>query len=400
MESIFIALKADGDLHEKSLDTQFTALLFQPMRSLTLTWTLLLMVDALDACVPKDGETILRNVISRCTEIPALRILVTSRPENHITYLFKGANSIRKVILHDIENAVIASDIRYYLECQLRGIYEDCKFSNVPPGWPPPRDLTALVDKAGKLFIWAATAVKFIGDSHILNPVKQLQIILGKTVSSQDPHAELGELYQMVLSSGLHDLDRLPDFQQMLGTVVLLRNPLSLEPLGRFLGILDVDYLLIHIQSIIPLPQHPEGTVEIYHPSFPDFITTSSHCHERFRLEVGKHERWMALHCMDLLTTGLTDAVLEIVPWYSLNSQVENLTTALTAAVRLEIQYACRFWASHLGRVQLVDEEVNEALGRFTGAGMGVGKGHLLQWVMVMSMMGGVHDAIRSLQRL
>src|SRR5258707_14270846 len=329
MESICSALKADGDLHEKSLDTQFTALLFQPLRSLALTRPLLLVVDALDECVPKDAETILRNVLSRCSQLHALRILITSRPEKHITSLFKGANSIQKVILHDIENAVIASDIRHYLECQLKGICEDHKFPWVPPGWPSPADLTALVHKAGKLFIWAATAVKFIEDSRILNPVKQLQIILGKTVSSQNPHAELGELYQLVLSNGLHDPDRLLDFRQMLGTVVLLRNPLSLESLGNFLGILDVDYLLIHIQSIIPLSHHPEESVEIYHPSFPDFITTS-HCHERFRVDVGMHERWMALHCLDLLTTGLTDAVLEIVPWYSLNSKVENLTAKLT----------------------------------------------------------------------
>src|SRR5260370_10814604 len=162
MESICSALKADGDLHEKSLDTQFTALLFQPLRSLTLTRPLLLVVDALDECLPKDAETILRNVISRCTQVPALRILITSRPENHITYLFKGANSIQKVILHDIENAVIASDIRHYLEYQLKGIYKDDKFPSIPLDWPSPADLTTLANKSGKLFILAAKAVKFI----------------------------------------------------------------------------------------------------------------------------------------------------------------------------------------------------------------------------------------------
>src|SRR5260221_3328077 len=149
MESICGALKAEGDLHEKSLDTQFTALLFQPLRSLALTQPLLLVVDALDECVPKDAETILRNVISRCTQVPGLRIFITSRPENHITSLFKGANNIQKVILHDIENDVIASDIRHYLECQLKDICKDHKFPRVPLRWPSPADLTALVHKAG-----------------------------------------------------------------------------------------------------------------------------------------------------------------------------------------------------------------------------------------------------------
>src|SRR5260221_13793841 len=148
MESICSALKADGDLREKSLDTQFTELLFQPLRSLTLTRPLLLVVDALDECLPKYAETILRNVISRCTQVPALRILITSRPENHITYLFKGANSIQKRIPHDIENAVISSDIRHYLEYQLKGIYKDDKFHSIPLNWPSPADLTMLVNKA------------------------------------------------------------------------------------------------------------------------------------------------------------------------------------------------------------------------------------------------------------
>ena len=66
----------------------------------------------------------------------------------------------------------------------------------------------------------------------------------------------------------------------------------------------------------------------------------------------------------------------------------------------LEVQYACQFWVSHLGKVEVVDEKLGLALEKFTGVGMGAGKGYFLKWVMVMSMMGGVHDAIRSLQGL
>src|SRR5260370_13802211 len=83
MESISHTLRADGTLHEKSLDTQFTMLFFQPLQSLTLTQPL--VVDALDECVPKEAETILKNMIAHCSQIHAFRILITSHPENHIT---------------------------------------------------------------------------------------------------------------------------------------------------------------------------------------------------------------------------------------------------------------------------------------------------------------------------
>ncbi len=378
MESVSNVLKADGTLPSKSLDTQFTKLFFQPLQSLALNQSLVLVVDALDECDPKDAQTILNNVVSHCARIPVLRILIMSRPENHITSVFNRANNVEKVVLHDIESDVVAQDIQHYLECQLKSIREQDEFLTIPPSWPSPVDLKALVDKAGRLFIWAATALKFIGDTHILNPEGQLQIILNRSVSSQRPYAELDELYHMVLSKGLSNPDCLLDFRLVLATVVLLRNPMSLQTLSKFLQIPNIRNLLVHIQSIIPLPQDPEEVVEIYHPSFPDFITDSSRCHDdRFRVDVAGCERQMSLH-----------------------SSIANITTKLTPVVGLEVQYACQFWASHMGKVELVDEELCLALEKFTGVGMGAGKGYLLKWVMVMSMMGSVHDAIRGLEGL
>ncbi len=265
MESVSNVLKADGTLPSKSLDTQFTKLFFQPLQSLALNQSLVLVVDALDECDPKDAQTILNNVVSHCARIPVLRILIMSRPENHITSVFNRANNVEKVVLHDIESDVVAQDIQHYLECQLKSIREQDEFLTIPPSWPSPVDLKALVDKAGRLFIWAATALKFIGDTHILNPEGQLQIILNRSVSSQRPYAELDELYHMVLSKGLSNPDCLLDFRLVLATVVLLRNPMSLQTLSKFLQIPNIRNLLVHIQSIIPLPQDPEGIVEIYH---------------------------------------------------------------------------------------------------------------------------------------
>src|SRR5258706_10510150 len=126
-------------------------------------------------------------------------------------------------------------------------------------------------------------------------------------------------------------LDHMLDFRLVLATVVLLRNPMSLQTLSKFLQIPNIRNLLVHIQSVIPLPQDSEGIVEIYHPSFPDFITDSSRCHDdRFRVDVAGCERQMSLHCLELLITGLPDGVYEIVPWHSLNSSIANITTKLT----------------------------------------------------------------------
>src|SRR5258708_21013400 len=91
----------------------------------------------------------------------------------------------------------------------------------------------------------------------------------------------------MVLSKGVSNPDCMLDFQHVLATVVLLRNPMSLQTLSKFLQIPNIRNLLIHIQSIIPLPQDPVGKVEIYHPTFPYFITDSSRFNDaQFRVDL------------------------------------------------------------------------------------------------------------------
>ncbi len=53
-----------------------------------------------------------------------------------------------------------------------------------------------------------------------------------------------------------------------------------------------------------------------------------------------------------------------------------------------------------MGKAESVDEELSREMEKFTGVGMGKGKGYLLKWVMVMSMMGDVYHASRGLQGL
>src|SRR5260221_10227385 len=119
METVSNALKVDGTLPSKSLDTQFTYLFFQPLRSLALNQPLVLVVDALDECDPKDAQTILNSVVSHCARIPVLRILIMSRPENHITSVFNRPNNVENDVLHDIDSHVVAHNIQQYLERQL-----------------------------------------------------------------------------------------------------------------------------------------------------------------------------------------------------------------------------------------------------------------------------------------
>src|SRR5258705_5384230 len=98
----------------------------------------------------------------------------------------------------------------------------------------------------------------------------------------------------------------------VIGTVIQLCSEMPLEAIVRFLG--DdgnvVEMALNRIQSIIPIPTDPSRPIQIYHPSFPDFITTRTRCSDsRFYVDPSTHERQLALRCLDILNDRLSECV-------------------------------------------------------------------------------------------
>ncbi|KAJ3748197.1 hypothetical protein EV360DRAFT_2936, partial [Lentinula raphanica] len=109
--------------------------------------------------------------------------------------------------------------------------------------WPSNKVINILRDRARGLFIYAATVVKFVADDYVDDPKDQLHLILKSKVSldQSSPFADLDDLYLQVLECSLPQgqpntklIDR---FQEIIGTIVLLREPLPLEDLEKFLDI-------------------------------------------------------------------------------------------------------------------------------------------------------------------
>jgi hypothetical protein len=76
---------------------------------------------------------------------------------------------------------------------------------------------------------------------------------------------------------------------------------------------------------------------------------------------------------------GIGDASL-------LNSEVEDFARKVQDAVPSELQYACRYWASHLSCVEHGDEAVMWALKDFSMRS-------LLWWFETMSLVGSIRIA-------
>lgn len=322
----------------------------------------LVVLDALDESEERGAKELLQHLIRIVPSSPFLKVLITGRPEPHITsVLSPTANStslpsLETVILHDIESSVVQTDIRTYLKAELAKVPRELDLQ-LPPNWATDEEIAALTRKAGLLFVYAATAVRFIADNYTAQPRKQLKILLDHAPAAcgARPFWALDLLYLQLLSNSLGPQPFLqPDLakqiQLVVGTVVTLRDPLLQDALGRLIK-LEVDEVastLRRLRSVIISSDNvPPRT---FHPSFPDFIQDNRRCTDnRFLVCPQESERRLAEECLKRLIEKLRKGMLgPDLDFNLVNSEVPDLEGRVARAFPSELRYACRFWASHL----------------------------------------------------
>src|SRR5258708_3263790 len=308
--------RREPDFGKRSFATQVKELIIEPLSKIT-SKPVVIVVDALDECDNSKGAVneLLQAVVEHCTKSPSLRLFITSRPELHINPVL--ANEAGIVLHEDIDQSIVSDDIREYLREEMSRIPKLLGVK-VPFPWPSEWELEKLVERAGQLFIWAAMAVRFVGDHRGTDPISRLETLLREYSSTRsntgirNPHEDLDGLYMTILSQAAEGLenDSANNMQKVISTVILLRSEMLLDTIARFLGEREivVNMALNRVQSIIPIPKDPLARpIQIYHPSFHDFITSWDRCPDsRFYVDTSIHERRLALHCLDILNKQLS----------------------------------------------------------------------------------------------
>jgi NACHT domain len=395
------ALRQDPALGNKELSSQFQELILIPLLKINPHQRpTLIILDALDECEEKGAADILRLVFSHAIQIPFLRILITSRPQPHLSSVFSKARNLEKTVLHDIEASVIEQDIRFYISIALAEIPEKLDLP-MPADWVKEIEINSLVEKSGKLFVYAATAIRFIGDDRVQDPRRHLSLILNTSSVQQagaTPYSQLDELYTGVLRNSLSRYNRRENvgrFQIVVGSMVLLREPLPLDSLARFVQYKGevVEATLRHLHSVIIPPSNIHEAPRIYHPSFLEFIMDPSRCSiaEFVIVPVPEQELRHALRCFKLMAKYLKRDVASISDPSLLNREVDGLERKVRDALPPEVQYACRYWASHLSCVQVGEKKLVEVLEMFLMQS-------LLWWFEAMSLISSVSVAASSVQ--
>ncbi|KAJ3514304.1 hypothetical protein NLJ89_g2447 [Agrocybe chaxingu] len=311
------AIDLDPAFFEKSLQFQLDLLVVGPLNHLYRTTGAhptpqphLIVIDGLDECQGNDMQRYVLNCFLTATmscEFP-LQILISSRPEAHITTTFSSPSFRSSLVRTALDDSYLPKeDIELFLSGSIREIKDTHPLRGyIPSNWPSHDLVATLVRKSSGQFIYAATVVKFIS-AQDYRPDDRLDIVLGLSSSSYEgPFAELDALYSQIFSAlediivPLHILSYL-----ILSVPIWMEDVLSPPRIEKFLDLRSgtVASVLNKLSSVIKLPQSDAAPVRILHASLTDFLLDKSRS-GRYFLDEGLGHSHIVRMCFRQLTHG------------------------------------------------------------------------------------------------
>jgi hypothetical protein len=342
------------------LNDQWHELVLEPLSKLSEgespAQSLVIVIDALDECSNEDEIGVVLQLLSEVRQLKnvRLRTLLTSRPELPVRYGFRQISDAGHYdfVLHDKSSSIVDCNIPTFFEHNL-GIIRQ-KYG-LDLEWPDKPIVQKLVQNANGLFIWAATACRFIREGRQYAP-RRLDTILRSTSGTGTvtaPEKHLDEIYTMIL------LDSVPPeltkeektesyrlLRQVLGAIVILFTPLCVKSLVRVLCIsqADLGHTIEDLHSILAVPRKITQLqpLRIHHPSFRDFLLDNNRCKESYLwVEEKQAHHMLARNCVRLMSTVLKRDLCGVgAPG---KGSIDIGSNQIEQHLPAELQYACLY---------------------------------------------------------
>jgi hypothetical protein len=387
------ALLAAPDLPQKDLAKQMKYLVLDPIqKAQIIDHPVVLVIDAMDECLPSHATIILQLLAQNIQYMSSCKVFVTTRPEAHIERVLLAKSMLQPFYLHEIEQSIAKGDIQLFLK---HAFSKDNIAAQLPYSQWEPRedDLKVLGDKCGILFIMATTAVRYILD-EVNRPEAQMRRLLDGLDTEEGEEGVMSSLDQMylgILKASIpkrYVTEYLQSFQTVVGSIVVLEDLLPMSILAKFFNMeeSDVQTTLQHLHSIMA-PTSRNQAPQLYHKSFPDFITNIERCTDaRFYIVLEEHHAQAAHCCFAIMRKELHSNMhgLQGIQKHATNSEIKKISNRKIAD---EVVYACTYWATHLDKAGDINaNELGKMLFDFAFT-------HLLHWIEVLSLSGKLEVA-------
>ena len=394
-------LENDQDIVSDSVFRQFNGLIVQTLRRVipsSVKTYKVVVIDAVDECSEQSiVESLVNAVLISASEIP-LKFLFTSRPESHIREAFRyhtRTSDIKvytEIPLQEVTQGKVQNDIEIYLRSSLSKIGDRHGYSQGSSPWPPKQELETLLRRSGGLFIYAATAVRYIGHRDAI-PRKRLTKLTGSAL----PLPSLDSFYKLIMDEAFQNLldeEERSSKHDVLAAVTFLRTPQPMADIASLLDMPneDIKVYLSGFHSVIQVPSTDDGRVSIFHASFHEFIINPDRCLGH-SVDYVKGHQMLAVKCLQLLNKSLRRNICDLSEGTigSLPHEIKN-PNIISGALR----YSCLYWEFHLAEALVSTsadvELVFDQLCRFADE-------HVLHWFECLSILGELESGLKSLAK-
>jgi len=319
--------------------------------------TSIVVVDALDES--DRGTEFLEELLRviHVGQLAGIKFLVTSRSDPKIVNICKSfpPNAVCK--LHEVDIANVQNDIEKYLQEALPELKDE-------------PELALLSQRAGGLFIYATTAVRFISPPHSPPSVSEMRSHLQAMLdpvqltshADSDDRLLVDELYERVLCVAFRDARVRAPRLRILHTIVCAESSIDMSVLADLTNT-DQGTVKRVIESLhaVLFVSPKDGCVYWYHASFPDFlfsrararISTSPHRnHPPHQFDVfcdaPAHHTVLAQQCFGVMQESLHFNMCNLPSSYVFDSEVPGLNASIDKTFTPTLQYMSRHWARHL----------------------------------------------------
>jgi hypothetical protein len=348
----------------------------------------LVVIDALDEIDGDGGEKLLKDLIQATQEtglngMHGFKILVTSRP--HPSIVGAAKNSLPVYRLEDIEAEDGRKDILTFLSRELSDL--------------PEQDHEIIADHAQDLFIYAATIARALYRQTQNERQKTLALIRGnsqQTPDSPNPLMAIDTLYRQVLATNLGD--KYSSRLAILHCIVCTLQPLPVRTIaqvaaGAVEGDVDEEatcrLVIEDLHSVLYISDQ-DSCVYIYHKSFSDFLLDDGRSGPKFACNPNFQHATISLACFRVMQAFLRFNMCNLASSYLFDSKVQGLDRSITKNVIevVALEYACRYWTSHLVKVPIDSEK----LLLFREKLLELSREKILYWLEVMNLLGAKTD--------
>ncbi|PVF98472.1 hypothetical protein CPB86DRAFT_784708 [Serendipita vermifera] len=335
-----------------------------------------LVLDALDECELRTCQQLLRILLPRLSNLPRLKVFLTSRPELHIH------EQLQKSTHHFLSFRLDAPENRQDVELYMRHSMHEL---SLPEG-----QMEQLIERAGGLFIWAKTVCELLrnirGDRNSF-----IRRVLAERIEHMDP------IYQIALEQAIRNNDvkeSMEAYMNVLKVIVAAYEPLSPDTINQLLGISTGMEIVGDLRIVLECHGADEP-VRFLHPTFREFLLKSGVCGQ-FYVDISLSHHLIAVSCVSIMNRDLKFDVCNLFDDYGNQFSPEERRDICHAKTSFALRYSCVFWANHISDAGVSFTESKELISTveefFTV--------NLIHWLYMIAVVGTFNGATSMIRKL